>query len=276
MSEIITGYFTVGWQQIVLLNVLCVAVASGALSPLIVSNRMGFFSDAIAHSTLAGVALGLLLGINPVATMIGAGVVVALLIAAMRQRSGLSVDALLGVALAGSLAVGVILYHFASGFADMHAYLFGRLTFLDATDLWALGGAALLSLIVVALYSNPFALLAVSRPLARSRGVKAARYDFVLIVLLGLVVSVCVRAVGLLLVNALMVIPAATSRNFARSYRGMCQGALWVSLLASLGGLFAGGALSIPEGPAMVVVGVALFVASYFWRMAWHGVAAGE
>lgn len=271
MPEIITGYFTVGWQQIVLLNVLCVAVASGALSPLIVSNRMGFFSDAIAHSTLAGVALGLLLGINPVTSMIGAGIVVALLIAAMRQRSGLSVDALLGVALAGSLAVGVILYHYASGFADMHAYLFGRLTFLDGGDLIAVGGAGLLSLIVVGLYSNQFALLAVSRPLARSRGVKAARYDFVLIVLLGLVVSVCVRAVGLLLVNALMIIPAATSKNFARSYRGMCWGAMIVSVLASVGGLFLGGAFSIPEGPAMVVLGVALFMASYFWRMAGHG-----
>lgn len=271
MPEIITGYFTVGWQQIVLLNVLCVAVASGALSPLIVSNRMGFFSDAIAHSTLAGVALGLLLGINPVTSMIGAGIVVALLIAAMRQRSGLSVDALLGVALAGSLAVGVILYHYASGFADMHAYLFGRLTFLDGGDLIAVGGAGLLSLIVVGLYSNQFALLAVSRPLARSRGVKAARYDFVLIVLLGLVVSVCVRAVGLLLVNALMIIPAATSKNFARSYRGMCWGAMIVSVLASVGGLFLGGAFSIPEGPAMVVLGVALFMVSYFWRMAGQG-----
>lgn len=271
MPEIITGYFTVGWQQIVLLNVLCVAVASGALSPLIVSNRMGFFSDAIAHSTLAGVALGLLLGINPVTSMIGAGIVVALLIAAMRQRSGLSVDALLGVALAGSLAVGVILYHYASGFADMHAYLFGRLTFLDGGDLIAVGGAGLLSLIVVGLYSNQFALLAVSRPLARSRGVKAARYDFVLIVLLGLVVSVCVRAVGLLLVNALMIIPAATSKNFARSYCGMCWGAMIVSVLASVGGLFLGGAFSIPEGPAMVVLGVALFMVSYFWRMAGHG-----
>jgi zinc transport system permease protein len=271
IPEIVSGYFTVGWQQIVLLNVLCVAVASGALSPLIVSNRMGFFSDAIAHSTLAGVALGLLLGINPVTSMIGAGVVVALLIAAMRQRSGLSVDALLGVALAGSLAIGVILYHFARGFADMHAYLFGRLTFLDASDLIALGGAAVLSMLVVALYSNQFALLAVSRPLAKSRGVKAARYDFILIVLLGLVVSVCVRAVGLLLVNALMVIPAATSKNFARSYRGMCWGALGVSVLASVGGLFAGSSFSIPEGPAIVVLGVAIFLVSYVWRMATHG-----
>ncbi len=271
MPEIVTGYFTVGWQQIVLLNVLCVAVASGALSPLIVSNRMGFFSDAIAHSTLAGVALGLLLGINPVMSMIGAGVVVALLIAAMRQKSGLSVDALLGVALAGSLAIGVILCHFARGYADMHAYLFGRLTFLDSGDLVALCGAALLSLLVVALYSNQFALLAVSRPLAKSRGVKAARYDFILIVLLGLVVSVCVRAVGLLLVNALMVIPAATSKNFARSYRGMCWGALGVSLLASMGGLFAGGVFKIPEGPAIVVIGVAIFLVSYVWRMATHG-----
>lgn len=266
MIEIIARYFTVDWQAVILAAVLCLSLAAGSLSTLVVSNRMSFFSDAIAHSTLSGVALGLLIGVDPIATMIAAGVVVALLIAAMRQRSGLSLDTLLGVALAGSLAVGVILYHRAQGYSDLHAYLFGRVTFLDTTDLAALAAAAGLSLVLVGLYSNPFALLAVSRPLAQARGIRPARYDFILIVLLGLVVSVCVRAVGLLLVNALMVVPAATSKNVARSYRGMFWGALCVSVTSCVAGLVLGDYFSVPPAPGIVVVAVLFFVASLLFR----------
>ncbi len=266
MQDIIARYFTEGWQVIILLCVLCLSLATGALSSLVVSNKMAFFSDAIAHSTLAGVALGLLLNLDPVASMIASGLIVALLIAAMRQRSGLALDTLLGVALAGSLALGVILYHQKKGFADLHSYLFGRITFLDAADLVALACAAALSLVVVTLYSNQFALLSVSRSLAQSRGVKPARYDFILIVLLGLVVSVCVRAVGLLLVNALMVVPAATSRNLARSYQGMFWGALAVSVVAGITGLVLGDYFALPPAPGIVVVAVGMFAVSYVLR----------
>lgn len=266
MGDLIARYFTVEWQAVILAGVLCLSLAAGSLSTLVVSNRMSFFSDAIAHSTLSGVALGLLIGVDPIATMIAAGVVVALLIAAMRQRSGLSLDTLLGVALAGSLAVGVILYHRAQGYSDLHAYLFGRVTFLDRLDLAALALAAGLSLLMVGLYSNKFALLAVSRPLAQARGIGPARYDFILIVLLGLVVSVCVRAVGLLLVNALMVVPAATSKNLARSYRGMFWGAMGVSLVSCVAGLVLGDYFGVPPAPGIVVVAVLFFLASLLLR----------
>lgn len=267
MYEIITNYFTLDWQIPILLSVVCVSLASGVLSPIVVSSRMAFFSDAVAHSTLAGVALGLLLSVDhPATLMIGFGVVVALLIATLRQFTTLSFDTLLGVAMAGSLAAGVLLYHHSRGYAGLHGYLFGQVSLLTWGDFYALGFNALLAIVMVLVFGNRFLLLAVSRPLAQARGVKVARYEFLLIVLLGLVVSLSVRAVGLLLVNALLIVPAAASRNVARSVLGMFWGSVAVAVVSGLTGLFTADYLGLPPGPAIVVVAVVFFLLSQALR----------
>lgn len=264
MFDLIAGYFNpASWQFSILLALLCVSVSSGVLSPLVVGNRMSFFSEAVAHSTLAGVALGLIMGLDPLLTMAGFGVLVALAIAALRQRSPLAMDTLLGVMMAGALALGVILFHWkVRSYADMDAYLFGRLSLVTMQDVAVLAIACAATLTTVGMLYNRLALLSVSRSLARSRGLAVGRYDLLLIVLLALVVCVTVRAVGLLLVNALLVVPAATSKNLVRGYRSLAWGALGVSLAAGLAGLFLGDYLGLPPAPAIVVALVMLFALS--------------
>lgn len=267
MPDVFIGYFTDGWQATILACVVLACLSSGVLSPIVVSSRMAFFSDAVAHSTLAGVALGMLLGFgSPTTMMIGFAVVVALLIATLRQYTTLSLDSLLGVAMAGSLAVGVLLYHQVRGYSDLHGYLFGAVGLLGTQDLIILAANAVLALAMVGLFANRFLLLAVSRPLAQARGVPVARFEYLLIVVLGLVVAVGVRAVGLLMVNALLIVPAATSRNITRTVAGMFWGSVGVALAAGLIGLFGAGMLKLAEGPAIVVVAVLLFIASQLLR----------
>ncbi|MBX3460915.1 MAG: metal ABC transporter permease [Planctomycetes bacterium] len=267
MPDVILGYFTDGWQATILACVVLACLSSGVLSPIVVSSRMAFFSDAVAHSTLAGVALGMLLGFgSPTTTMIGFAVVVALLIATLRQYTTLSLDSLLGVAMAGSLAVGVLLYHRTKGYSDLHGYLFGAVSLLGTQDLVILAANAVLALVMVGLFANRFLLLAVSRPLAQARGVPVARYEYLLIVVLGLVVAVGVRAVGLLMVNALLIVPAATSRNVTRTVAGMFWGSVLVALASGLIGLFGAGWLGLTEGPSIVVVAVVLFIVSQALR----------
>ena len=267
MFDIIRNYFTNDWQVLILVSVACASLASGVLSPIVVSSRMAFFSDAVAHSTLAGVALGLLLSLdNPVTLMVGVAIVVALIIASLRQVTTLGLDTLLGVAMAGSLAAGLLLYHKAQGYTGLHNYLFGQVSLLGPTDMWALVFNAVIAIAVGARWGNRFLLLAVSRPLAQARGISVARYEFLLIVLLGLVVSLSVRAVGLLLVNALLIVPAATSRNLARSVRGMFWGSVAVALFSGLCGLFVGDYLKLPPAPTIVVVAVILFIVSQALR----------
>lgn len=267
MMEVIANYFTQAWQVPILLSVVCVSLASGVLSPIVVSSRMAFFSDAVAHSTLAGVALGLLLSLdNPVTLMVGFAVIIALLIATLRQYTSLALDTILGVAMAGSLATGFLLYYHVKGYSDLHSYLFGQVSFLVWDDVWVLGFNALMSIGVVIFFANKFLMLAVSRPLAQARGVAVARYEFLLIVLLGLVVALGVRAVGLLLVNALLIVPAATSRNVTRTLKGMFWGSVIVAMVSGLAGLFVGDYLGLPPAPAIVVASVILFLVSQVFR----------
>ncbi|MCF6228247.1 MAG: metal ABC transporter permease [Planctomycetes bacterium] len=256
----ISGYFTEPWMLAILLAVVCVNLSAGLLSPYVVANRMAFFSDAVAHSTLAGIALGMLFGLGePTLMMVGFALLVGLTIAYIRQHSTISLDALLGVAMAGALAAGVIMYSKAKQATDLHGYLFGNVAFITWSDTAVLAGVAAFVLLVVLAAGNKFALIAVSRNLALSRGVKVALYEYILILVLALVVAVSVRAVGLLLVNALLVVPAATARNFTRSFRGMVWGSLVVSLLSGVVGLFSAGWLGWPEGPTIVVVAVVMF-----------------
>lgn len=267
MFDVISNYFTQSWLAPILLSVVCISLASGVLSPIVVSSRMAFFSDSVAHSTLAGVALGLLLGLdNPVTLMIGFAVIVALLIAMLRQYTSLALDTILGVAMAGSLAAGFLLYYYKRGYGDLHSYLFGQVSFLTWSDVWVLGFNALLAIGVVVLFANKFLMLAVSRPLAQARGVPVARYEFLLIVLLGLVVALGVRAVGLLLVNALLIVPAATSRNVTRSLKGMFWGSVIVAMVSGLAGLFVGDYMGLPPAPTIVVASVILFIVSQVFR----------
>jgi zinc transport system permease protein len=267
MFDVISNYFTEPWQLTILLCVVCFSISAGVLSPIVVSSRMAFFSDAVAHSTLAGVALGLLLGVgSPLLTMIAFAVVVGLLVATLRQYTSLALDTVLGVAMAGSLAVGVLMYQQVRGFADLHGYLFGSVALLGTQDLIVLAGTAALALLLVGLFANKFLLLAVSRPLAQARGVPVARYEFILIIVLALVVAVGVRAVGLLLVNALLIVPAATSRNLARSVGSMFWGSVVVAITAGLAGLFLSPVFGFAEGPAIVAAAVILFLVSQCLR----------
>ena len=260
-------FYLSGAGAAVLVCVVLVALASGLLSPIVVANRMAFFSDAVAHSSLAGIALGMLLGTgHPVLGMAAFGVCVALLIATLRQRSPLALDSVLGVAMAGSLAVGLLLYHRVRGYADLHVYLYGQVSLLGWEDAGFLALNAALALMIVLFFANKLTLIAVARNLAQARGVPVAKYEYLLIVLLGLVVSLSVRAMGILMVNALLVVPAATARHVARSFAGLFWVSVAVALVSGLAGLFAGDALELPPAPAIVSVSVILFALAWAIR----------
>lgn len=263
MTEFFAYYFS-GSGAAVLASVVFVSIASGVLSPIVVANRMAFFSDAVAHSSLAGVALGMLLGFgHPVLTMAAFGVCVSLVIASLRQKSPLALDTLLGVAMAGSLAIGLVLYHYVRGYTDLHAFLLGQVSLLGWADAAVVGANALIALCLVALFANKLTLVAVSRNLAQARGVAVARYEYLLIVMLGLVVSLSVKAVGILMVNALLVVPAATARHVARSFAGLFWVSIAVSMIAGVTGLLVGDVMNLPTAPAIVSASVILFALAW-------------
>ncbi len=248
-------------------SVVCVATAAGALSPLVVMNRLAFFTDAVAHASLLGVGFGLLLGLSD---QLWPMLIVALLVSGgvwwMRRRTGQATDTLLGVLMTGSLALGVILYLQSQTARDLHAYLFGDIATLPASWFPVIAIASAATLVLTLVLFNRAALMAVSSDLARARGVRTAWAEALLVGLLAVVVTLGVRTLGILMINALLIVPGALARNTCRTLAGF----FWVALISAAVGGFVGLTLSYdpewPPGPSVVLVLVAGFVASLAFK----------
>lgn len=226
------------FMQQALLAIILLAPMTAALGVSVISFRMAFFSDAIGHSAFAGVALGLLLSINPLFTMPAFGVLVGLCIMAVRRGSTLSADTSIGIVFSAVVAFGLAVVSRAPGMArSMQQFLYGDILTVSSTEL----GFLLLLLVVLLFFEwigyNRLLFIALNPVMARAHGVRVAVWQYAFAALLALVVMFAVRAVGVLLVTALLIVPAATARNLARTAGGMFWWAQAVALCCGVAGL---------------------------------------
>jgi zinc transport system permease protein len=239
------------------------ALVAGPVGCFVVWRKMAYFGDSLAHSALLGIALGFLLGIDPTLGVAATAIVVALLMAGLQLRERLAGDTLLGILAHGGLAFGLIAIGLTEGLrTDLFAYLFGDVLAIDARDLawiWIGGGVALLGL---ALIWQPLLALTVHEELARAEGKQVALAKLAYLLLIALVVAVAMKIVGVLLVTALLIIPAAAARALARSPEGMAALAALMGVAAVLLGLAASWWLDTPSGPSIVAAATVLFFAT--------------
>lgn len=254
------------FMQQALLALLLLAPMAATLGVEVIAFRMAFFSDAIGHSAFTGVALGLLLGIDPRLTMPAFGVLTGLTIMALRRGSPLSADTVIGIVFSGSIAFGLAVVGRFNGLArSMQQFLYGDI--LTISDKEILFLALLLAVLIIFQTFGYNRLLAVALhpAMARAHGVRVAFWQYCFVSLLALVVTFSVWAVGILLVTALLIVPAAAARNFARTAGGM----LWWAALIGLVSAFAGLTLSAwehssaPCGAMIILVACAVFALSH-------------
>lgn len=235
-----------------------VSLICGLVSPLVVGSRMAFFSDALAHTALAGIAVGVLILIvatNPGPVLVESkyfwtvplvmvvfGAVVGVAIAFFREVTGLSADTIIGVffALATGFGATLIPALNARSRFEPEGMLFGFPYYTTPEDFLLLAGLLVLVLIFLATRFNTLVFGGFNPTLARSRGGAVRVTNYLFIVLLAMVVNLSIKAVGVLLINALLVVPAAAAANLARNLRQM----FWYSLLGSLGAGLLGYAIS--------------------------------
>ena len=237
------------------------ALAMGPLGVFVVWRRMAFFGDTLAHSALLGVALGFALGVAPMAAVAAVCVALALALLWLRQIRGLAEDTLLGVLAHGSLSLGVVAVALVGAVrVDLLSYLFGDILAVSWTEIaWIWGGVALV-LAALALLWRPLLALTVHEEVARVEGVDVARTQAAFMVMIALVIALAMKLVGMLLVTALLILPAATARRYARTPEQMALGAAVVGCLAVAMGIALSFAWDLPTGPAIVVAAAALFV----------------
>ena len=228
----------VRFMQQAMVALVLLAPMCAAMGVQVVNFRMAFFSDAISHSVFAGVAVGLILGLDVRWTMAALAVLVGLGIVAVGRRSSLSVDAIIGVFFSATIAFGLAVVSRERGVArDVQRFLYGDILTLGDGDI--VGLAALLAALVAfqAVGYNRLLYVGLSPVLASAHRVRVRAYQYAFAALLALVVILAVWAVGVLLVTAMLIVPAATARNLARSAGGMFWWSIVVALTSAVAGL---------------------------------------
>ncbi|MDW8243778.1 MAG: metal ABC transporter permease [Thermogemmata sp.] len=275
------------------LAIICVCTLCGMLGSLVVGNRMAFFSDAMAHCAFAGVSLGYL-GVvlaqadRSVATwvvplvMVVFGIVAGAGIVYVRERTGLAHDTVIGVFFAFAIGFGAMLFQILAVKSTFNPeyFLFGNLVLIPDEDLLLLLMVLFLVAPLFAWRYNQIVFASFNATLARTRGLPTRFNDYLFIVLLALVVNLSIKAVGALLINALLVVPAAAAANLARNLRQM----FWLTVTLCLGAgllgfalrnsveLRLGGGEPIPFGPSglIVVLTVVFFFVTMLFRAIWN------
>jgi ABC-type Mn2+/Zn2+ transport system permease subunit len=259
--------FEFAFMQRALIAALIIGLICGVLGFFVVLRRFAFIGVGISHSAIGGVAIGILLGVSPLGTAAIFAVAVALGIAAVSRRSTLSEDAVIGVFFSGSMALGIVLFSMNRGFQqDLFGYLFGSVLAITPGELKILAGTAAVILVALALLFKEFLLVAFDEEIARAYGHRVDLLDTALLVLLAVTIILGVRLVGVLLIEALLVVPAATAALWAQNFRG--QIALSVAMAVASGalGLVAAYHFDIAAGGAIVLVAVTGFFASLTLR----------
>jgi zinc transport system permease protein len=243
-----------------LLAGLGLALVTGPAGCFVVWRRLAYFGETIAHSSLLGVALAIVLQFDLVIGILISAALVAFIMFYLDRRGTLPTDTLLGLLAHGGLALGlVILSFFPTTRLDLQALLFGDILGVTRADLAMIWVGGAMALGVLALIWRPLLTATVSVDLAKVEGLRPERARLVFGFLVAAIIAVAIKIVGVLLIVALLVIPAATVRRFATSPEMMALGAAIVGVAAVGGGLYASAELDTPSGPSIVVVALILF-----------------
>lgn len=240
-----------------------VAVVAGPLGCFIVWRRLAYFGDTLSHAALLGVALAFLLEINFTVAVFLVSAVVSLALLFLQRKATVSSDSLLGLLAHSALALGLVVLAFLTWVrVDLMGFLFGDILAVSVMDILViyLGGAAVLSVLVW--IWTPLFAATVNWELAEAEGMKPDRANIVLMLLMATVIAIAMKIVGVLLITAMLIIPAATARRFAAGPEQMAVVAAIAGAAAVVGGLFGSLEWDTPSGPTIVVAALFLFILS--------------
>lgn len=238
-------------------------ILSGFIGVFVVLRKMSFYANAIAHASLSGVALGFFLSFNPFLSAMGVGALVSLGIGYLFHKTSLYMDTVIGIFLPVSMAVGIILFGLTKGYKpELISYLFGSILSVSTLNL-------ILSLVVGALFFiflvftfNDLTMISFDTECAKARGINVTLIDTFFLIFLSLIVVIGTKTVGIVLISALIVIPAASSRLISNSFKEMIIYSIIFGVISSFLGLTISFYTNLPSGATIVIILSIIFVIS--------------
>ncbi|MCM1983218.1 metal ABC transporter permease [Lyngbya confervoides] len=248
------------FMQRALLGGILTGLTGGLMGSLTIVRQLSFFSDALGHSALLGISLGLVLGWNPSGVLLPFAVIFALGVTILLEKTALWTDALLNIIYSASLAIAVVVLSLTGTYkGGLHSLLFGDILAVQPTDLWMSGALLVVCALYLGLTLKTQMLITVQEPLAIARGVPVRFHRQVFISLLALVVGVSIQAVGVLLISAFIVIPACAARLICRRFSHHIVLSSLLGAGSAMVGLGLSAALNLPSGPSIVLVQILMF-----------------
>ena len=251
-----------------LLALLLMAPLFGLLSTMIVTGRMSFFSDALGHSAFTGIAIGSILGLTaPIWAAVLFSVFFALLFSWVRSRSNQAADTLIGVFSSSAVALGIFVATLGGGsFTKYNKFLIGDILSVTPEEIGMLALVLLGVLVFWVLFANRLSLIAIHPQLASSRGIRVGLSQTLFTTAIAVVVTLSISSVGLLILNSLLVLPAASARNISRNLREYTGFSVLFALGAGLGGLAVSYYLGSSAGAAISLILAVIFAVTFACR----------
>ena len=251
-----------------LLALLLMAPLFGLMSTMIVTGRMSFFSDALGHSAFTGIAIGAICGMAaPIWAAILFSVVFALLFSFVRSRSNQAADTLIGVFSSSAVALGIFVATLGGGsFTKYNKYLIGDILSVSPAEIGMLALTLVAVLVLWVLFSNRLTLTAIHPHLASSRGISVGLSQTLFTTAIAVVVTLSISRVGLLILNSLLVLPAAAARNIARNLKQYHGFSVIFALVAGIGGLIVSYYFGCSAGAAISLILALIFAVTFGFR----------
>lgn len=259
------------FQYDFILRGIIAGIIIGVLAPLIgiflVLKRYSLIADTLAHVSLAGVALGLFFGLNPIVTALGSSVVASVAIEKLRTTKKIYGESALALFLSGSLALAVVILSLARGFnANLFSYLFGSIVTVSINDVYLILILAIIVAIVLFIFFKELLYTTFDEDSAKASGIATEKINIILIILTSLVISLAIPIVGVLLISALIVIPVITALQLKKDFIKTIIWAEFFSLVSIISGIFSAFYLNLSTSGTIVLIMLAIFILVFIYR----------
>jgi zinc transport system permease protein len=255
-----TEFLTFPFLQRALIAGIMVGFLASYYGVFIVQRRMSFLGSGLGHAAFGGVALGLLLNVQPLWIAIPFTVIVSLSISYLKEKTKLAADTAIGILFSLSVALGIIFLSFKDGFSvDAFNYMFGTILGVSESDLYVTGVLIIITIASFFIYWHKWAYSSFDNELARADRIKVVRGDYVLSVLIAVTIVVSVKVVGIVLIASFLVIPAAAARLISGSFFRMTIFSVIIGISSSVFGLFLSFVLDKPSGAVIILLQSLLF-----------------
>lgn len=244
--------------------ILLITPLLGIVGTMIVQKKMAFFSDALGHSALTGIAIGVILGVsNTNISMVIFAVIFALLLNKIKSRQGIAADTVISVFASFSIAVGLIVLSYEGNFNNYSSLLIGDILSITTGEIKALLIVFLLTLILWCILYNKILFVSMNSALARSKGIRVDLIENIFVIIVAVIVMLAIKWIGILLINALMILPVAAAKNISSNVRQYHLFSIIFSLFSGICGLLVSYYMNVACGPVIVVYASILFFMSY-------------